>query len=410
MENKKYFVSLGAGIHQLPLIRAAKNQGFKVIAVDRNIQAPGFEFSDVQVHANIMKPYKIIRILGEQLMLDSIAGVASRSYGMANFSAAIIAEHFNTPHLSSEKLKLFRNKRKLKELLKKNKIQCPKIYSWKTKKSKESLFKTRKNIIIRPAVGSHGKQGIKIIKGKAEIEKFLVKNPDDRGTILVEDVIAGQEYTVLGYVEKSQYKPVSITDKIVSSRKPLFAELIHKFPPTLSREIREEINSIMQRMVDALELNNTALVAEFIVPSRGKIPYLIECNPEVGGEYLADYLILTVYGDGFFEKIVSLHCLDHETRRKPFPGNKAKRSVIIRFIEQKNGILEKLELPDIDKKYSNIIFHRLLKCPGMKTEYKNGNLDRLAVFGLQGHLKESDKILKESEAILTEANITYKKL
>ena len=408
MDERKYFVSLGAGTHQLPIIRAAKNLGFKVVAVDKNIKAPGFEFSDVQVHCSIQKPCRIIRILGEELMLDTIAGVAARSFGMANLSASIIAEYYRTPYLSSEKIKLFRNKRRIKELLKKNGIHCPRIYSWKTKKSRESLLNSKRNLIVRPAIGSHGKLGIKIMKGKTEIEMFLKKNSADKNNILVEDMVQGNEYTVLGYIQNSEYRPVSITDKIVSSKKPIFAELIHKFPSSLPREMRENINEIMQKIADVLELNNTPVVAEFIIPNRGKKPYLVECNPEIGGEYLADYLVPAVYGEGYFEKIVNILTKDQPSG-KSFPETKAKRSVVIRFIEQKNGIIEQLGLPDLEKKYPGIIFSKLLKSPGMKTEYKNGNLDRLAVFALQGHIKESEKILKESEMIVSETTIAYKK-
>jgi len=407
METIQYFVSLGAGTHQIPLIRAAKNMGLRVIAVDKNIHAPGFEYSDIQVHLSITKPCHIIRILGEELMMDKIAGVAARSYGLAQISAAMIAENFKTPYLSVEKIKLFRNKRKLKDLLKKKGVHCPHSYSWKNKRSKEVLLKSKRQLIVRPAAGSHGKTGIRIIKNKGEIKQFLKEHPVDREDILVEDLISGNEYTVIGYVQNGRYMPVTISDKIVSRESPLYAELIHRFPSSLSAEIRQSINEAMQKIVDVLELDHTALVAEFIIPSRGKLPSLVECSPEIGGEYIADYMIPAAYGEGFFEKIVSLHLANYKSR-KSFPENKAKKSVIIRFMEQKNGVLESLEFPEIEKTSQSFLFSRILKKNGEKTFCKNGNKDRLAVFGLQGPVKETEKLLEESEAIVSKTVVSYK--
>jgi tRNA1(Val) A37 N6-methylase TrmN6 len=48
-----FFVSIGAGVNQIPLIVEAKKANFQVIGVDLNAAAPGFYHCDLKVQESI---------------------------------------------------------------------------------------------------------------------------------------------------------------------------------------------------------------------------------------------------------------------------------------------------------------------------------------------------------------------
>ena len=56
-------VCLGAGKSQVPVINAAKNLGYSVIAVDIDADAPGFNSADVAFNFSTHDPDSIINAL-----------------------------------------------------------------------------------------------------------------------------------------------------------------------------------------------------------------------------------------------------------------------------------------------------------------------------------------------------------
>ena len=66
--NIKLFVSICAGLNQIPLIKEAKKLGFHVIGVDNNLGAPGFLLCDLKIQESIFNCndiYKKLRGYGE---------------------------------------------------------------------------------------------------------------------------------------------------------------------------------------------------------------------------------------------------------------------------------------------------------------------------------------------------------
>ncbi|MCB1320665.1 MAG: hypothetical protein KDK34_10455, partial [Leptospiraceae bacterium] len=165
-EIPRYFLSLGAGQHQLSLIQAARDLGLRVIAVDRNLGAPGFRYADLQLQCSILRPRRIIRMLGENMTDGRIVGVGCRSFGRANVAAALVARHFRTPGPTLAHLKHFRDKRANKLLLQKAGVSMPRIFTWDSNAGRLALSRARPPLIVRPAVG-HGKVGLQLLN-KAE--------------------------------------------------------------------------------------------------------------------------------------------------------------------------------------------------------------------------------------------------
>ena len=124
-----YFLSLGAGHSQVNLIKAASQLGYKVIAVDRNLAAPGFEEANLHMYCSVLQPKKILSNLENNLNIDGeLMGVGCRSFGRANYCAALLAKRLTLPGPNPEKLSIFQDKAKLKKLM--MKLEIPTAVSY----------------------------------------------------------------------------------------------------------------------------------------------------------------------------------------------------------------------------------------------------------------------------------------
>ncbi len=414
-EQENYFIALGAGNHQLPLIRAARELGFGVIAVDKNLRAPGFELANIHLQCSILRPGRILHLLQENLTHGLIAGVGCRSYGSVNLSAAILSRALGTPGPSLENIRAFRNKRILKERLSKYEIPVPRSFSWKTAAEKRTMI-AASPLIARPSFG-HGKMGIQILTSSDEVRRFLNENPVDRKSFLVEELIHGREATVLGLVRGGKFHMAALTDKVISNEPPMFAEVVHRYPSRLSSRLKQKIQTYMQKITSALALQNGPLVAEFMIQddfgSPGRELMLVECAPEAGGEYIADYLVPAASGKNFFQETVRIFA-GQDVQGPVFENDDighppSEKKILIRYIMPEEGLLKSIRFPDRLQKHPGFIFSKYLKNPGDRTSLRRGNLDRLAVFILSGTLEQSAQLEAEMEQIVKDVEIVYEK-
>ena len=425
---RRYFLSLGAGTHQVPLIDAARRLGFPVVAVDRNLKAPGFDAAAIQLQCSTFRPRRILEMLGENMTPVPSAGVGCRSFGRAGMTAAILSHALGTPGNDLKVLRRFQNKRRLKALLAAHGVPMPVAYAFATLDERDALRKARGPLLVRPAIG-HGKLGLRLLETEIDRKRFLQIHLRDNGRLLIEAIVPGQEVTVLGVVQDGRYAPVCLSDKIVSPAPPLFIELGHDFPASVSGTERARIDLIMQTIVTATGLRCGPIVAEFILSAdapetnredaqatapRDRTPLLVECAPEIGGEYLADVLLPAAVGrvpdenganplhdlyHDYFEELVRLYTGGVFRTQKFFETlAHPTRQVVIRFVPQQAGVIQSLALPAALEGHHGFLFERLLKQPGQRTEISGGNLDRLAVFALSAEYSTEREHILKSEA------------
>ena len=293
--DQDYFLSLGAGHHQVPLIEAAIRKGMSVIAVDKNPLAEGFEKAELQLHASILKPFWIYRAIEEHFPRGQIRAVGSRSYGPAVLSASYLARRFGVPGSSPHSLIRFQDKNRLKGYLASHGIAVPERVPWKPGKDPSDVLRKRGIWIARSGKGS-AKQGIQVLatheEKKQYLEKHTRRSPENR-SLFIERYVQGSEFIVYGMVLSGRFHALTLTEKVISDLEPRFADRRHIFPARISEENARSMVETCQKIVDLCKYDNGPFFAEFIIPKRSKNPrpLLVECQPEVGGEFLADCLI-----------------------------------------------------------------------------------------------------------------------
>lgn len=304
-----YFISLGAGENQLPLILAAKSLGYRLIGIDRNIDAVGLSHCDIRIEESIYNYRRIFLKINFGTLDGSIAGGYCASYGKALLSWAYLAERLNLPFVSRtlmEKLldKLYVRKELLK--LHHEAFAQPAFLSLDNYIYKDDLEKIGFPIIVKTRRGS-SKKNIFLLNRYGEAKSFFTRrNLRELGLaqqdILLEKKITGDEIIVTGFVKDFRFYLISITDKIVTPTVP-FLDLLHEFPSRYEKD-RNILQEIHQKIVDILEIPISPIVSEWIVQD-GKF-YLIEISPQIPGEFLPNYLIPEGLNYNYFENLVNL--------------------------------------------------------------------------------------------------------
>ncbi len=367
-----FFVSIGAGINQLPLIIEAKNLGFHVIGIDNNSYAPGFLKCDLKIQESIENYEQICGKLRELLIHGDICGILTKSYGSAMRTTSYLAEKFNTPFLPFERSLDFIDKKKMKTVLLGSGIPTPRQHRFSPRTNFKKLEKKTFPVISKPATG-HAKEGIRLCDGPDSLKSVYMKNRKS----VFEEFITGDEIIAAGMVYRGKYHLIDVSDK---ERTPLpwFVDLMHVSPSRYYR-LSDAISSIGQAVADAFEIATSPLIMEFIV-SEGDRLFLIEAVPEFGGEFIPDILIPARTGYNVIREAV--RAVTGAGFNQP-PKKKNNNAVVIKYITGQDGVLASCN-PEGPKRVRGHIFSRIIKEIGSEVKGPEDNHDRIGVVAVRG--------------------------
>jgi len=385
-----FFVSIGAGINQLPLIREAKKLGFHVIGVDINYKAPGLNECDLKIIESINNYKQIYQKLRELPVDGDIYGIMTRSFGAAIQTTAFLTDKFNLPFMPFTRTEDFINKKKMKLVFKKNNIQSPSPCKINLKNTSRKNFP----IIVKPQTG-HGKINVRLIKNEIELNDHIAES-DPATSLIVEKFISGDEIIVIGIVHEKKFYIADITDKITTPH-PYFVDLMH-ISPSKYFYLFEEITEKGQQVADAFEITNSPLIMEFIIDQNNEI-HLIEAVPEFGGEYLSDILVPARTGYNFIREAIK--AATGSEFKTPSP-EKITKSVVVKYIKGKEGTLISCD-PSGPQKNRKTVYSKIFKETGTKVNLPKSNPDRIGVVIVQN--KNPQKAINAAEAAAKSFNI-----
>ncbi len=372
------FVSLGTGFYQIPLLNALKNLEIPIIGIDQNLESIGKNLCDIFFSCSLLDKERIIEIL--KPYRKHLKGIYSRSYGKFLETANELANYFGLPANPDPSIQIYRNK---KEVLK---LALNDPYLYKQKDRIQKLEQSKKWVV--KSISSYGKINIDLIENLADFKNST--------SFYVEPFYEGNEYIFFGLIINRKLYPLVITQKEIINfdyikknpeTKPLlFCDKKHFYPSNLTDLQKYKIFQISNYIVKKTNLVLGPFLAEFIVHNDDI--FFIEAVPEVGGEFIADYLIPEILNLPYFEFLVQILMNENlesikETLTKKLLQSKEK-VFLINYIFQKEGCFQNLQFPETFWKSKYYFFQHILKKKGDFTKYKNKNLDRIAVFGLLG--------------------------
>jgi len=300
-------VCLGAGKNQLPLIRAAKNLGYQVIAIDRDPAAAGFSLADKCINLSTYDVNNIIQELEKIAKNVKLQGVLARVSTPALQTASAISQGFDLPGITKDLLPLAIRKSKLREFCKKHGFLFP--AGQKTSQSSERTD-MELPLIIKPDVTIVGKKNIRIVDSLEDIQRYIddAREISGNGLVEIEEYIDGIDIEVMFIAHQGKAVIVAIWDELVGVRLDgSITGLGISIPSVISgTESEKKLESIVHHFASFFPDISMMLTLCFRISSTMD-PYFIELHADLGGDLVADHLLPAGNQNfDYFETVVKL--------------------------------------------------------------------------------------------------------
>lgn len=295
----KKIMILGAGIYQVPLIRAAKEMGFFVIVVSIKGDYPGFALADKIYYINTTDREAVLKAA----VSEKIDGICTTGTDVAVSSIGYVCEHMELSGISEKAAELVTDKAKMKEAFQKGRVSSArfrKVFSCEeAKKAAEELDFP----VIIKCVDSSGSRGITLVKQAEEVSKAAEQafSCSRKEYILVEEFLSGIEIGVDGVVRDGQIVFLAPHDKFVYKSEKITIPAGHSFPYSGGKEAEKEICHQMELAAKSLGLRNCFFNADVFVNAE-KVS-VIEMGGRTGATCIPE-LISMYYGFDFYKKIL----------------------------------------------------------------------------------------------------------
>ncbi len=273
---------IGASTGQQKLCIKAHEMGITTIGIAWSKGAICKDLFDKFYDVSIMDFEKVIEICKQ----EQVDGVVTNGSNLTIESSSYVAEALNLPCTPYATIKAIKDKHFVRQKTQNiDGLQQVKNYEYD---GQEPLFFP---CIVKPVSGA-AKEGVSFVANKDEFAKAIRYAQGDNGEkkkILIEEFIEGREVSVESISSHGNHFVIQVTDKD-STGAPHFVEIGHHQPANISNDLRNRIDSVVPKILQAVEFQNGATHIELKINNKNEI-YLIEINPRGGGDEISNTLV-----------------------------------------------------------------------------------------------------------------------
>lgn len=295
--DKKSVLIFGVGELQKSIIERAKLMGLFVVGIDPCADAvckdsvDAFEVVDGQ-------DYEGTLAVAKKYNISAVVTVATDK---PLVMMARVAKELGLRFYSEETAVWSTDKFQMKQRFIEGGIPCAKgrLIS-KAEEASDFYFP----VIAKPRDNS-GSRGVILCRNAEELSAAINEalQYSKLKTILVEEFIEGQEYSIeaLHYDGKSEV--IQFTEKTTTDF-PYNVELGHKQPANLSEEQKDNIKQLISKIADCMHFENCASHTELKINDRGI--FIIETSPRLGGDYITSTLVPLSTGINIEDQLLNI--------------------------------------------------------------------------------------------------------
>ncbi len=342
---------------QIPAILKAKEMGLQVVAVDRDPQAPGFEYADVCLPISTVDVPNVVKAAA-RLKVD---GVMTLATDMPVRTVAAVAKELDIPGIDEQAAINATDKIKMCECLNAGNVPIPAFFGVS---NEEEYFRAvsqfDRPFIVKPA-DSSGSRGVSLVTDISDQNE--VKNAykyslskSGEGNVIVEEYMEGPEVSVETLSVQEECHIIQITDKLTNGS-PHFVEMGHSEPTILSEVIQKEIERIVTSAVSAIGIKDGPSHTEVKVTGEG--PKIVEIGARLGGGYITSHLVPLSTGVDMVEC-----CIRIAMNEKPDLIQKYRKAAAIRYVKADPGRILEISGVEDAKKVHGVREVNILRNPG----------------------------------------------
>ena len=277
----KTLLVLAASEHQIPVIRAGKALGARVLTTDNRPDNPGHKLADQAFGIDTTAPDEVLELARQQ----GIDGIISACTDVAVPTAAHVAEQLGLPGIPLKSAITCTDKLLFRQFLDEIGLPNPQWREVRDGQTAPTDLLEDGLCAIKPARSS-GSKGIFVVNSAAELAERLPQTMAfcRDGRAVLERWIDGQQGTVEGVLEDGKVLWGMVTHRITAPL-PHTATWGHVVPSGLSDEVIERLRDVINRLFTALQITDGPFDCDFVVT--GDQAYILEMSPRLGGNALS---------------------------------------------------------------------------------------------------------------------------
>jgi biotin carboxylase len=282
---------VGAGRHQRRAILQAKAQGLRVVAVDRNPEAPGFKEADVGRVVDFADADAVIKAT-RRFRLD---GVLTVSADRAVPVVAAVAEARGLPGIGTATAHLMTHKIAMRRQLADAGVPQPRFAAVRTlSETRRAATEVGFPAVLKPA-DSGGQRGVFRVESVDDIDRHLHEAlaSSVAGDAILEEYVEGTELNGIVLARNGEAIPLTLSDRMRPPGVGFGVGWIHVYPPTVPPEQLSESELIAARTVHALGLKTGIAFPQLIAADDGRV-VVVECAARIPGGQMADLVRFAV--------------------------------------------------------------------------------------------------------------------
>ena len=280
---------LGAGVMQIPAIRAAKDLGWTVVAADADSAAPGVGEADRFVHLDLKDREGLAdaaRGIRTELGLDGVFTAGT------DFSTSVawVARELGLPGIPFETAVRASDKLRMREALRAAGVPSPRYAAADSTDDPSAVVAGLDfPLVVKPA-DSMGARGCRAVRDSSELSDALAAalRFSRSGKAIVEEFVDGPEFSVDALVEGDEIRIRGVADRHIHFP-PYFVELGHTMPTAHPSEIVDEVLRVFRLGVKALGIGRGAAKGDMkYSPARGGA-LVVEIAARLSGGYMSGW-------------------------------------------------------------------------------------------------------------------------
>ena len=348
----KKILMIGAGYLQSFVIQKAKEMGYKVLAVDKNVDAVGFQYADGHKAINIVDK-KACFEYAQQEQIDGVL-TAATDYGV--LTTAYIAEKMNLPGISYKTARLVKNKYQVRKCLYENHVDdTQQVYEISSEADADLVReKLVYPVMVKPCDGSGSRGASRVDDPKMfwracqkAIEASIIRKAE------VEPFISGTEYGVESLVDHNEVHVLAVMKKWMT-KPPYYAELGHAVPSGLAYTVEKKVCECAKQAIQVLGINSGSVNMDVLVTEEGKV-HIIDIGARMGGNMIGPCVVPYGTGIDYMENMIKIAANDStDWTVKPHGA------VATKLLAFQGGVVKKM--PNFQKmmdQYKVDIYHHL---------------------------------------------------
>ncbi len=281
----KTVLFVGAGRHQRRAIAQARARGLRVVAVDRNEEAPGLEEADDAEVVDFSDVDAVIEVARRH----SVDGVLTISADRAVPVVAAVAEALVVPGIGTETAYVMTQKIAMRRVLAEAGVPQPAFAAVRNvHDGRAALERVGFPAVLKPA-DAGGQRGVFRLESADDLDAHrhaaLAESPTDEA--IVEEYVDGLELNGLVVVRDGSAYALTLSDRLRPPGIGFGVGWIHVYPASIYADRLEEAERVAVHAVHALGLENGIAFPQLIVTDDGRV-LVVEVAARIPGGQMAD--------------------------------------------------------------------------------------------------------------------------